>query len=44
MHVHTHTEWLVILYYGYSHGEIYLFPADKSQELTDLKIKLDEKV
>jgi len=46
MHAHTNTHklCLVILYSSRSHMGVYLFPADKSQELADLKIKLDEKV
>ena len=38
----THKLCLVILHYSYNHTIVYLFPADKSQELADLKIKLDE--
>jgi len=43
-HIHTRARTVlsyIILITTYTY---YLFPADKSQELTDLKIKFDEKV
>jgi len=43
MHTHTHKLCLLILYYSYSHIGVNLFPADKSQELAGLEIKLDGK-
>ena len=37
MHSYTHKPCLVILYYSYSYAGVYIFPADKTQELADFK-------